>query len=97
MFVVIWRYETRDAAAFAAFYGAGGPWEKLFLTAPAFLGTELLANGDGVFVTIDRWTSEIAYDAFLAARRQEYLAIDALAEALTLSETLVGRFTSPSP
>lgn len=92
MFVVIWRYEAREAAAFAKFYGASGPWEKLFVQAPDFLGTELLAGHGGVFVTIDRWTSEAAYDAFLAARRADYLEIDARAEGLTLLETLVGRF-----
>jgi hypothetical protein len=97
MFVVIWRYEARDAAAFARFYGAGGAWEKLFMQSPDFLDTEVLDGGDGVFVTIDRWTSAAAYDAFLAARRADYLAIDAQAEALTLRETLVGRFNSPLP
>jgi hypothetical protein len=94
MFVVIWRYETRDAAAFVKAYGAGGDWEQLFAQSADFLGTEVLAGKNGAFATIDRWASEAAYDAFLAARRADYDAIDARTAALTLSEALVGRFTS---
>lgn len=96
MFVVIWEYEVRaeHADAFAALYGTDGAWVALFREHDGFVGTELLrdaANPDR-FASIDRWISEAAYDAFLAAAKPRYAEIDAQGDALTASERLVGRF-----
>lgn len=97
MLAIIWRYEVKpeNAAAFERSYGPGGAWETLFSLSPDFLGTELLEGDGGAWATIDRWTSEAAYDAFLAAQKTRYGEIDAACDTLTDAEALVGRFTSP--
>jgi len=96
MFAVIWEYEVRDGceADFAALYGAGGAWVALFREHAGYAGTELLRDSAQPlrFVTIDRWTSQAAYDAFLAAARPRYVEIDARGDGLTSAERCLGRF-----
>ena len=57
MFVIIWRYRVAEARRrdFEAAYGPDGDWARLFRQAPGFGGTELLSEGRGRYVTIDRW------------------------------------------
>lgn len=98
MFVVIWQYEVRPGceAAFAALYGNGGAWVSLFREHDGYLGTELLQE-DGEptrFMTIDRWSSQAAYDAFLTSAESRYAQIDAQGDALTSAERRIGRFHS---
>jgi RimJ/RimL family protein N-acetyltransferase len=94
--LIVWSYEvdTTNAEAFERAYGKDGEWTALFRTSPDFLGTELLRGADGAFVTIDRWTSAEAYDAFLAMHAAEYERIDGGCEQLTRSERLIGRFVA---
>lgn len=107
MFVVIWEYHVRAGceAAFAALYGAGGDWVALFREFDGYIGTELLRDAadplahervkqDSAtrFVTIDRWASQAAYDAFLTASEPRYAHIDARGDALTSAEHCLGRF-----
>ena len=47
------------------------------------------------FVTIDRWRSAADYDAFRERFADDYAALDALCEELTVAETLLGRFEQP--
>ena len=96
MYVIVWRFRPRAGSQgrFSKAYGAEGGWSLLFQTSPDYLGTELLRAADGSerYLTIDRWRSAEAYEAFLAARRSEYDALDRECEGLTESEELVGRF-----
>lgn len=95
MFAVIWEYEVPAGCEddFTALYGSEGAWVALFREYAGYLGTELLRDsGTGRFVTIDRWTSQAAYDAFLADAEPHYADIDALGEALTSDERCLGRF-----
>lgn len=96
MFVVIWEYEVHAGreAGFVALYGDKGAWVALFREYPDYIGTELLrdASQPRRFVSIDRWTSQAAYDAFLAAANPRYADIDALGDALTSDERCIGRF-----
>ena len=92
MLVILWRYEVRERDAFRRFYGPEGEWARLFGRADGFLGVELLEGRDGCFVTIDRWRSERDFEAFFAAHRDAYEALDRAAEALTISEERIGRF-----
>ena len=41
MYVILWRLRPHPSreSEFLAAYGAGGAWERLFGTAPGFLGT----------------------------------------------------------
>ena len=104
MFAVIWEYDVlaRHEAAFAALYGSQGEWVALFSGFDGYIGTELLrdarepvaheAPGPVRFVTIDRWTSQEAYEAFLTGAESRYAHIDALGDALTSAERCLGRF-----
>ena len=94
-------------AAFAALYGDQGEWVALFREFEGYIGTELLrdarqpparetaAHGPPQafrFVTIDRWVSPAAYDAFLTAAKSRYAHIDARGDALASAERCIGRF-----
>ena len=97
MYVTIWEFVVREGAeaAFERLHGPAGAWEALFRRAPDFVGTELLASGDGSrrYLTIDRWTSARAYADFRAREAEAYDAMDAAGEALTEAERHVGGFT----
>ena len=93
MFAVLWRYRVAPErrAAFEEAYGPDGVWVQLFRQANAYLGTELLKGGDG-YLTIDRWSDEAAYRAFLAAHRTDYDRIDDACAGLTEDEKEIGPF-----
>lgn len=94
MIAIIWRYEVDDAhrAEFETAYGPTGLWAKLFARSTFYEGTELLRAADGAYLTIDRWRSKADFEAFLAAHRGEYDALDARTEAWTRSEQRVGDY-----
>jgi len=91
---LLWQFETdpERREAFEAAYGPDGPWADLFRRAAGFLGTELFRETAGScrYVTIDRWTSRAAYDAFRLLHAAAYTALDARCEALTLDEVFLG-------
>src|SRR5262245_49368963 len=96
MKAIVWAFRPRPGreVEFEQAYGAGGDWIALFRQAPGFLGTELLraTDGSGQYLTVDRWESPAAYEAFRAARGAEYEALDRAHEALTVFEEKVGDF-----
>ena len=97
MLHVLWEYDVRPGmeAAFEALYGVDGAWAALFGEFAGYAGTELLrGEAPGRYLSIDRWTSEAAYDAFLANAGARYAAIDAKGDALTTDERKIGRFTT---
>lgn len=97
MHVVIWEYETRPGSesAFEQLYGPAGAWVELFREHRGYLGTELLRDERPQrYVTVDRWESEVDYAAFLADAASRYAGIDALGDALTAEERLIGRYTA---
>lgn len=89
-YVYIWRYEVANGqrADFERLYGPEGGWVDLFMRSADWISTELLADAarPGVYVTVDRWRSRAAYDAFRASVRQEWAALDRQGERLTISE-----------
>ena len=95
-YIYLWEFRTSAGhrAEFERHYGEEGTWVALFRRASGFLGTTLLRDrGDELrFVTIDRWGSAADYDAFRERFADDYAALDALCEKLTVSETLLGRF-----
>jgi heme-degrading monooxygenase HmoA len=101
MYMIVWTFRPRPgrAADFEREYGPAGSWAALFRDAPGYLGTDLLraANGSDQYLTVDRWESSAAYEAFLVARRTEYEAMDHACEALTVSEERVGDFVRIEP
>ncbi|MCL1635442.1 antibiotic biosynthesis monooxygenase [Luteimonas sp. SX5] len=95
MFVVIWQYKVREGAepAFEALYGSDGAWVALFAEYPAHLGTELLrGERPDTYLTIDRWSSEDDYLAFLVDAQPRYQRIDEEGDALTASEHRIGTY-----
>ena len=76
MFQVIWelkvKFKERDK--FEAFYDAKGEWVKFFGKSPDYQGTDVLESGegDGIFLVIDEWSSEEAFQAFNQANKTAY-------------------------
>jgi heme-degrading monooxygenase HmoA len=96
VYVIVWAFCPRPGCqrAFEDVYGPAGRWATLFREAANFLGTELLrdADGSGRYLTVDRWRSRAAYEAFRAARHSDYETLDRVCDTLTASEDLVGAF-----
>jgi heme-degrading monooxygenase HmoA len=98
MYVILWRFRpvVGQESEFERAYGPSGEWAQLFGRAAGFLGTELLLrrseDGSREYLTLDRWASRAAYQAFRASRSEEYRQLDRRLEGLTEEETLVGAF-----
>ena len=92
----MWRFRplSNRVAAFEEAYGPEGDWARLFRSADGFLDTTLL-KGDGEpaeYLTLDRWVSAQAYEAFRRTRHEEFTALDRRCEALTAQEQEVGEY-----
>jgi heme-degrading monooxygenase HmoA len=96
-FQVVWRFRPAPGreAEFVAAYGPDGDWARLFARVRGYRGTVLLrpAGAATDHLVIDRWDSEVDYDAARAALAREYDELDRACEALCAEEALVGRFT----
>jgi heme-degrading monooxygenase HmoA len=94
MIAIIWRYEVLDEArpAFEATYGPTGAWAQLFAHAEGFRGTELLKAEDGSYLTLDIWRRREDFDAFLAAHRADYDALDRSTQSWTSCEHRLGEY-----
>ena len=95
MYVIVWEFQAREGCE-AELINANRPegaWGRFFRKAQGYLGSELLRDTRR-FVTIDRWTSREAYDAFRASHAAEYQEIDRQLERLTEHEHHIGSFES---
>lgn len=92
-YLIVWTYDVTPGAEadFAAAYGPDGDWAKLFARAPGFLGTELYADAPR-FLTLDRWSSKAAFDAFQTAFGDAYAALDQKLAHLTQAQQRIGAF-----
>jgi heme-degrading monooxygenase HmoA len=72
---LVFSYEVHDAAEFERVYGSDGEWAEFFRQGRGYIGTELLRDVEapGRYLVIDRWESADAYNAFVAAHREEYM------------------------
>lgn len=93
MYLVLWQFGVRPGseASFEAAYGVGGDWDRLFRTAPGYLGTSLLrdTSTDTRYFTLDRWASRSAFEAFMRESHEAYEALDSRFRALTEDESRV--------
>ena len=100
MIALVFSYEvTRDAADFERVYGTEGEWAEFFRQGRGYIGTELLRDVEapGRYLVIDRWESADAYNAFVAAHREEYMErVDATRFRYD-SELRFGTFETASP
>jgi heme-degrading monooxygenase HmoA len=98
MYAVLWRFRPRVGreSEFERAYGPSGEWALLFRRGDGYLGTELLRRSDdpGEYLTLDRWASRAAYEAFRARFSTEYRRLDHRLEELTEAETPLGTFES---
>ncbi len=96
-YVYIWEFEvpSENRAEFLRHYDPNGTWAELFRRAPGYLGTTLLQDRrlSTRFLTIDRWTSSEAREAFLRSYQSEYDRIDRLCERLTTLERNLGAYS----
>ncbi|HJS79157.1 MAG TPA: antibiotic biosynthesis monooxygenase [Vitreimonas sp.] len=94
-YVIVWTYEVPPPATdeFIAAYGPEGDWAQLFAKGAGFIGVELYRDGQ-TFLTLDRWRSADAFNAFQAAFGAHYQALDAKLAHLTSSQARIGAFTS---
>ena len=99
-YAYVWEFfvaaQHRDAFELA--YGPRGPWVALFKLSPDYLGTDLLKDRavPGRYVTIDKWTSLQALEAFMEQHGPAYAAIDAQCESLTEDERSLGEYGIPT-
>jgi heme-degrading monooxygenase HmoA len=73
---LVFSYEVvGDAAEFERVYGTNGEWAEFFGRGRGYIGTEFLRDVEAPsrYLVIDRWESADAYNAFVAAHREEYM------------------------
>ena len=99
-FLVIWQFRVRPGmeSTFERIYGPHGDWVTLFQTGDGYLQTDLNRSLEDkqVYVTLDFWSSQDAYDRFRTANTAAYKEIDARCETLTEGEVEIGRFVTLS-
>jgi heme-degrading monooxygenase HmoA len=95
---IIWEFQVprEHVADFEAVYRPHGEWALLFGQADGFLGTELLRAMDqhGRYLTVDRWKSQAAFEAFQDRFIADYQALDERLKGLATTETRVGPFAN---
>jgi quinol monooxygenase YgiN len=93
---ILWEYEVRadQLTAFEALYSSTGAWSELFQAAEAYQGTELYRDAARPthFLTLDRWTSAAAFEAYLPTIQAAYDRLDEQGAALTIREKRLGAF-----
>jgi heme-degrading monooxygenase HmoA len=90
--VIVWSFRVEPAreARFTAAYGPGGDWARLFRRGEGYLGSQLVRCEEaGRYLSIDRWASKAAFDAFLERYAAEYDELDERFEELTVIEALI--------
>ena len=99
-YVCLWEFQVASDSEerFVEYYSAGGIWVRLFREADGFADTQLLKDTEHPYryVTIDRWTSASAYEAFRKRFAEQYAELDRLCENFTVSERLIGTFDDAS-
>lgn len=90
---LIWELKVKfkEREKFEKFYGPKGEWEKFFRKCPDYEGSEILGNneGDGLFLLIDEWKSEDAFDAFIKSKKPEYDALEEKAKAASRTKNRI--------
>jgi heme-degrading monooxygenase HmoA len=97
VYYIVWRFRAAEArvGAFEAAHGNDGDWARLFGRAAGYRGTALLRTAEAArsYLTIDRWESAGAWDAFKERCAAEYAALDAACAELIEEEERVGAFS----
>ena len=98
MHVIVWEFRASagQEEEFERVYGPVGAWARLFARGDGFIATELLRDiGErGRYLTIDRWTSQEAFEAFHHRWGGAYRTLDQRCAAVRERETALGSFVS---
>jgi heme-degrading monooxygenase HmoA len=90
MYIRVWEYEVAadHTDAFLAAYGADGDWAQLFQRGRGYVGTDLYRRTDdgARFLTVDRWTDQAAWRAFLEEWGDAYERLDMRMTRLSVSQ-----------
>lgn len=93
---IIWEFRVppHRHADFEAAYGGQGEWARLFAKADGFIEVKLLkcSEQEGRYLTIDRWVSRAAFEAFQMRFSHAYRALDEFLEGMAATETRIGAF-----
>jgi heme-degrading monooxygenase HmoA len=94
VYAYLWEFRAKAdrQAEFERHYGPEGTWVTLFRRASGYIETRLLQDRVEKlrYVTIDRWQSVEAYQAFRARYSREYEELDRLCAGLTTHEASLG-------
>jgi quinol monooxygenase YgiN len=100
-FTAVWEFRVSvdKRRAFEKIYGSNGDWARLFRRREGYIRTELIRDRDvpGRYLTLDFWTSRLAYQKFRTQNLAAYKALDRRCEALTQTEKLIGAFQKRVP
>jgi len=95
-YATLWEFAVAPAkrAQFETHYGPDGTWARLFRRANGYLGSELLQDRSDPlrYLTIDRWESREAWQAFRREHGTEYERLDREFEGLTTREAPLGEY-----
>ena len=98
MFVIAWQFDVHPGKIeeFEKQYGPQGVWRDLFARSEGYIGTRLLCDSARLhrYVTLDLWTSEVAFQELRERYKQEYDELDAALAHLTSAEIRLGSFDS---
>jgi len=100
MYVIVWEFTVRpeQREAFERGYGSDGDWARYFKRDESFRGVELWRGGElddpewDRYLTVDRWASVEAYEAFRERTDAEYQEMDNRFLDLCETETMLGIF-----
>jgi heme-degrading monooxygenase HmoA len=95
-YTTLWEFTVLPArqAEFERDYGPDGRWVKLFRRAHGYLGSALLRDRTNPlrYLTVDRWESAEAWQAFKREFGAEYERLDREFEGLTTREAPLGEY-----
>ena len=99
MFVILWEFlpAAGREKEFERAYGPDGDWARFFRRDPAYVGTDLLRDTRDPrrFFTVDRWSSQAAFDEFARREARGYRELDEKLAPLCGAETRLGSFNTP--
>jgi len=93
---IVWEFIVLEdrRTDFEEAYGANGVWAELFARSSGFIEVRLFASPDepGRYLTMDRWASREAFDAFHQEFKTEYDFLDRLHAGIAVKENRIGAF-----
>ena len=93
-FIIIWEFrpQPEKRREFEEAYGPEGNWARVLRRGNGYVRTELHADtkSPGRYFTLDFWESRAEFETFKQSYSEEYKAMDAKCESLTMEEKFLG-------